>query len=348
MQLSSNDLRQVLSSVEALNSEHDPDTLPRRTIDSVKFCIATDVVSFEGFGSDEAYNGPLWFEPAENVTDQMLAAMAEFVPDHPIFNAGSLIDLKGSVRVSDFVTLPEFRRTHIYNEFFRPLGTNRQLSAVLYIHNDLIISCSLCRVTRDYSRRDCSVLDLLVPHLVSAFRGARSQMRLSEEVSFKDISKVGILQVGENGYVLEENFAARQLIAKYYKVGGSGLPQDIADPIRHYRKRIASGEFYFPPEPLAKTGEGGKLVISFLFQSATRTVVLLCEEISANGSRAPSSADLTTRENEVLFWIGQGKTDADIAALLRISVRTVNKHVENIMNKLGVETRTAAVSALLK
>lgn len=51
---------------------------------------------------------------------------------------------------------------------------------------------------------------------------------------------------------------------------------------------------------------------------------------------------LTRREAEVLFWVAQGKGNADIAILLGASVRTVHKHVENIFRKLGCETRTAA------
>ena len=51
---------------------------------------------------------------------------------------------------------------------------------------------------------------------------------------------------------------------------------------------------------------------------------------------------LTAREAEVLHWIGEGKSNPEIALLLRISPRTVHKHVEHILAKLGVETRLAA------
>ncbi len=51
---------------------------------------------------------------------------------------------------------------------------------------------------------------------------------------------------------------------------------------------------------------------------------------------------LTKREREVLFWIREGKRNSEIATILAISVRTVDKHVEHVMAKLGVETRTAA------
>lgn len=52
---------------------------------------------------------------------------------------------------------------------------------------------------------------------------------------------------------------------------------------------------------------------------------------------------LTAREREVLQWLSGGKTDRDIADILGISPRTVHKHLQRIYEKLGVETRTAAV-----
>lgn len=52
---------------------------------------------------------------------------------------------------------------------------------------------------------------------------------------------------------------------------------------------------------------------------------------------------LTQREVEVLHWVAAGKTDKDIATLLGVSARTINKHLEHVYIKLGVETRTAAV-----
>ena len=60
-----------------------------------------------------------------------------------------------------------------------------------------------------------------------------------------------------------------------------------------------------------------------------------------NGHR-PERARLTEREEEVLHWLSAGKRDNEIAAILGISPRTVHKHVEHILLKLGVETRTAA------
>ena len=59
---------------------------------------------------------------------------------------------------------------------------------------------------------------------------------------------------------------------------------------------------------------------------------------------APAPRDpLTPREREVVRWLSGGKTDRDIGDILGISPRTVHKHLQRIYEKLGVETRTAAV-----
>lgn len=62
----------------------------------------------------------------------------------------------------------------------------------------------------------------------------------------------------------------------------------------------------------------------------------------------PTCAGLTPREQQVLRWLACGKTDTEIAALLGLSPRTVQKHLEHIYVKLGVETRTAAVMRSLR
>jgi len=57
-----------------------------------------------------------------------------------------------------------------------------------------------------------------------------------------------------------------------------------------------------------------------------------------------SELGLTTREGEVLAWLSKGKTNRDIAQILGLSPRTVDKHLEQIYAKLGVENRTAAAA----
>ena len=57
---------------------------------------------------------------------------------------------------------------------------------------------------------------------------------------------------------------------------------------------------------------------------------------------------LTARATETLLWLAQGKTNSDIATILGITESTVKKHVQEIFEKLGVETRGAATVRALE
>jgi DNA-binding NarL/FixJ family response regulator len=57
---------------------------------------------------------------------------------------------------------------------------------------------------------------------------------------------------------------------------------------------------------------------------------------------------LTPRATEALLWLAQGKTNSDIATILGITESTVKKHVQEMFDKLGVETRGAAALRALE
>lgn len=72
-------------------------------------------------------------------------------------------------------------------------------------------------------------------------------------------------------------------------------------------------------------------------------MLLLDEKSSAANSPARLlHLGLTMREAEVLFWIGHGKNNPEVAEILQASLNTVKKHVANILVKLGVESRLIA------
>lgn len=58
--------------------------------------------------------------------------------------------------------------------------------------------------------------------------------------------------------------------------------------------------------------------------------------------------NLTKRESQVLFWVGNGKTNKEIAEILSMSPKTADKHLEQIYRKLGVDNRTSAASIAIK
>lgn len=98
---------------------------------------------------------------------------------------------------------------------------------------------------------------------------------------------------------------------------------------------------------LARTlPDGARLLARHVGPGAFSEAMLLLR-VAAAGAPAPRGlhATLTPREAEVLSWLAKGKTNRDIGDILGMSPRTVNKHLEHIYEKLGVETRTAAVAA---
>ncbi len=61
-----------------------------------------------------------------------------------------------------------------------------------------------------------------------------------------------------------------------------------------------------------------------------------------------SKLALTSREAEVLLWLSRGKSNRDIATILGLSPRTVNKHLEQMFDKLGVENRASATALAVR
>ncbi|MEP7213217.1 MAG: helix-turn-helix transcriptional regulator [Acidobacteriota bacterium] len=112
-------------------------------------------------------------------------------------------------------------------------------------------------------------------------------------------------------------------------------------------RTVDGPDYYEPLRPLELEGRDGKLRVSVSFRSHTDDLTLILEEHRDRAVDDFHMPGLTRREAEILFWISKGKTDSDVAAICSISVRTVQKHVENVFVKLGVETRTAAVMTAL-
>lgn len=111
-------------------------------------------------------------------------------------------------------------------------------------------------------------------------------------------------------------------------------PRHIAKaPGRRELRRAAQQADY-----CRRVGLEHAMAVAFLYRLACRTPAALPDA---------QPAGLTPREGDVMHWLSQGKTDAEIAALLTISPRTVHKHLEHVYVKLGVETRTAAVMRAL-
>jgi DNA-binding CsgD family transcriptional regulator len=150
-------------------------------------------------------------------------------------------------RIADLVPASEFRRTPLYDEYYRAIGIGHVIAVPVYVDQRYLVSFVLNRGAAAFTDRERDLLDLVRPHLADLYR-------LSVAV-----------------------------------------------------------------DRAAATPGGGW-----------------------------DTAPLTPREREVLDWVAAGKTNRDIAAILGASPRTIEKHLERIYEKLGVETRTAAVMRVVK
>jgi DNA-binding response OmpR family regulator len=93
-----------------------------------------------------------------------------------------------------------------------------------------------------------------------------------------------------------------------------------------------------------ETGGEATLSLSFLgsIGQDEHLFRLTSQTQASDGERLRQHFSLTGRESEVLVWIAKGKSNRDIAEILGLSARTVNKHLEQIYVKLGVENRASA------
>jgi DNA-binding CsgD family transcriptional regulator len=129
---------------------------------------------------------------------------------------------------------------------------------------------------------------------------------------------------------------------------GDKLPPDVAAWLQ------ARGAARKEPLPDTITISGaepsGRIEFTLIGQLANDEMLLRVVELDAGHDldRLHARLPLTRREAEVVLWLSLGKSNRDIAQILDVSFRTINKHLEQIYPKLGVETRTSAVALAIR
>jgi len=137
---------------------------------------------------------------------------------------------------------------------------------------------------------------------------------------------------------------ARALLLKY---GGQDHPQLVARLHAWLQTALTQPP---PSAPLEIRGEEGRMVCALhgLTGEGECLLVLHEESDTAMTKVLADAFRLTVREAEVLYWVIYGKTNRDMGDILGISHRTINKHMEYLFEKLGVETRTAAAAVAMR
>jgi DNA-binding NarL/FixJ family response regulator len=136
---------------------------------------------------------------------------------------------------------------------------------------------------------------------------------------------------------------ANQLLAELFPAtgSGSGLPPALTERLKQLRlarSRSAARSYL-------DIGSR-RLEVSFLSSLGPDELLFRLTELNeeADEDLLQKRLGLTTREAQVLLWISRGKSNREIGEILNISPRTVNKHLEQVFVKLGVENRAAAAA----
>lgn len=144
-----------------------------------------------------------------------------------------------------------------------------------------------------------------------------------------------------NGQVL---WSTRQAAELTGLAAGETLPQTAAAWLAERIAREASSETRL----LELGGRTVELVLLGQIGADEFLLRVTVEDAAGDLARLRAHAALTPREAEVLLWLARGKSNRDIGTILAVSPRTVDKHLEQIFAKLGVENRATAVVAALK
>jgi DNA-binding CsgD family transcriptional regulator len=163
-----------------------------------------------------------------------------------------------------------------------------------------------------------------------------------------------------DGRLLWQTALARTLLRDYFGAEGPFAPVPLIDWVRREAAARRAGA---APQALLSARGGRRLTLEL------HTMGEGPEADTANGDESAEDDEwlivateandaaviesmmlawrLTAREAEVLHWVARGKTNRDVGDILGASPRTVTKHMEHILQKLGVETRTAAAGLVL-
>ena len=147
----------------------------------------------------------------------------------------------------------------------------------------------------------------------------------------------------QDGALVWQTPLARRMLSDYFGELDERAPQPMMDWIGDIAAARDTGT---EPAALNMVRGDKRLIVTFSTRTDEGEWLLMLREESgvAQTEILMTAFRLTMREAEVLYWLVQGKTSRDIGSILGTSPRTVNKHLEHVFEKLGVETRTAAAA----
>ena len=185
---------------------------------------------------------------------------------------------------------------------------------------------------------------IAVEEMLARIRVHLANARLTQSArAALDVSGRYLLAVNGAGRLMWATPQAQKLLSD--ALASEGDDVELPDPIPQWLEQARKGKAGSKATVMAAL-PGNELRLQYMGKLGANEFLLRLAKDS--GAEAPaefsSELGLTTREGEVLSWLSKGKTNRDIAQILGLSPRTVDKHLEQIYAKLGVENRTAAAA----
>jgi DNA-binding CsgD family transcriptional regulator len=344
----------VLDCVRSIYATLDLDAFPRQVIASLRRVVRAPFGSYNEIDRG-ATRIRYVVEPAEATVPHLELTVREYQHEQPVV-ANYLRTGDGSPRkLSDFLTLQKLHRLGIYNENYRRAGVEYQMTFMVQSLQrqsppTIAIALDRGRGDADFSEHDRFMLNLLRPHVMTAYANAETVAALRRTAPVAggapEARRREIIVLRPSGRHLISPRAA-YWFGQYFKDGsarGERLPAELQDWITRQSERVGRGQTLAPPPtPLVVESDHTRL-IARLIPDSPNDLLILEEERTKVDYTALQRLGLTPREAEVLHWVGSGKTNPEIGAILRSRPRTVAKHLERIFAKLGVDTRGAAAA----
>jgi len=345
-------LSSLLGALYDLNRHRDAHTLPRKIVSVAVRVIACDSAAFVRVDSaTRSFSLVSWPDGAFAGIDQD-DAFRLHRRDHPLVAHFSAARDAKAWSLHDLVSRESFQRTQLYRSLYRPQGIEFQLVLLVPYPDRAPRVLALNRQDVPFTGRERQLLEMLWPHLAQAVRSSRAASRQRGLPEIEGLSPGrGVILLDRTGRVELCTEQARVWLTRYCAAGFMRreirlLPEPIAgwvDQALANRSLISRG-IADPIAPLILRRGDQYLAIRLVADHGRGQHLLLMEESPMN--TPPDlllGLGLTPREAEVLAWVAQGKTNRETGMILGLSTRTVQKHLERVFTKLGVESRTAAI-----
>lgn len=351
--LTTKDLEMVNASLLKLYSFHDASTFSSDLVRLLPTLISADIYSYDAIDA-QTQQADLQWTPADVVMiPDGFSILAKHVDDNPIVPHFKQTGDGSARMVSDFISQRTFRARPIYQEFYKHYGISSHLITALSISGQTTLTLAYHRGGKGFSERDRRILNCFRPHVLQALQTAHRLSALHQEAATKQVALASlsapVLCTSANGTILWITPSCENLLHKHGRsIHHNSLPQDI---LEWARSRVTqpneADEVRKPVEPFAIEGSCGTLVIRGCQYDVNFLLLFEEEEVAPVSVSALIRLGLTQRESEILSWVVQGKTNPEIGTILGISPRTVQKHLERVYSRLGVENRHAAIMIAL-